>query len=221
MSDVQSWIFLLLGLLGGFALSVLFWWITNHNLVPKLEFSEEISRSKVGFYKSGIRHQVAIKNCGKRDAYNVKLRIQLKIKDKLNNGGSLWDYVDIYGSGGGYFVLRKGSMFRITPTAHSTNGFSRESFPAEIRDKYENGTLTLDDVFYNYKEVRLFIEVIATDRFSGGAKYFRSKEYTKHDIRNGVFKGRDHLSIHRQARPSSRRQSLDQSPEKPAPDGTN
>ncbi|MDV7145938.1 hypothetical protein R3X27_24950 [Tropicimonas sp. TH_r6] len=204
MADVQSWVFLFLGLFGGFAVSIAFWWLINHYFVPNLEFSVEVSRSKVGFYKSGVRHQIAIKNCGQRDAYNVKLRVRLKIKDILNNGGKLWDFMDLSVSDSEYFILRKGSMFRITPLSQTTSGFSRPMFPSEIREKYEQGVLTLDDLFSNYEEMRMFIEVIATDRFSGGAKYFRSKEYSKRDIRNGVFKGRNHLSIHRQSKPSSR-----------------
>lgn len=200
----MSWVFLVIGLLGGFGLSVIFWWITNHYLVPDIQFSEEVSRSDVGFLNSGVRHQIAIKNCGNRDAYNVKFRVRMKIKDILQNGGTLWDYMDIVVSDTEYFVLKKGIMFRVTPVAHRTSGFSQAVFPSNIRQRYKEENLTLDDLFDQYEEIRIFMEVIATDRFSEGAKYFRSKEYSKHDIRNGVFRGNNHLSIHKQTKPSAR-----------------
>lgn len=198
MQDVASWIFLILGLLGGLGFSVIFWWITNHKIVPDLQFSEEVSWAEVGFYPSGIRHQIAIKNCGKRDAYNVKFRVRLGIKDILHSGGKIWDYIDLDLASNEFFILKKGIMFRITPVAHRTKAFSSDLYPPEIREKFETGQLSLDDIFKEYDNVKLFIEAIATDRFSGGAKYFRSKEYTKRDIRKGVFWGNDHMAIHQQ-----------------------
>lgn len=204
MTDISSWTFLIIGLLGGFSLSIVFWWMLNHYLVPDLQFSDEISRSEVGFYKSSVRHQIAIKNCGRRDAYNVKFRVRLKIKDILQNGGTLWDFMDLETSGKEFFVLKKGSMFRVTPVVHRTLGFSRTIFPAHIQKLYEEQTLSLDDIFNEFHDVRVFIEVIATDRFSGGAKYFRSKEYSRNDIRNGVFWGNEHLVLHKQKRRAER-----------------
>jgi hypothetical protein len=205
MVDPASWFFLVLGLLGGFGLSFVFWWVTNHLLVPDLQFSPEISRSKAGFIKSGIRHQIAVKNCGRRDAYNVKYRVRLKITDILQNGGKIPDFVEVAVSSNEFFILGKGAMFRVTPMVSLTEGFERELFSEHIRNKFRDGILTLDDLFEEYKEISIFLEVIGTDRFSGGAKYYRSKEYSKYDVRTGVFIGSNHLSIHKQAKPSSRR----------------
>ena len=204
MTDSVSWIFLALGLLGGLALSALFWWIMNHIMVPDLQFSPEVSRSKAGFIQSGIRYQIAMKNCGRRDSYNIKCRVRLRIVDILQNGGTLPDFVLVAVSSNEFFILGKGVMFRVTPRVDLTEGFSDELYPSSIRRKFADGLLTLDDIFEEYTDVRIFVEAIGTDRFSGGAKYFRSKEYTKHDIRNGVFWRNDHLRIHKQARPSSR-----------------
>ena len=204
MGDAASWFFLVLGLIGGVGLSVVFWWTTNHFLVPDLQFSLEVSRSRAGFIKSGIRHQIAVKNCGKRDAYNVKYRVRLKITDILQNGGKIADFVEVAVSSNEFFILGKGAMFRVTPMVSLSEGFDRDLFSDNIRNKFRDGVLTLDDLFEEYNEIKIFLEVIGTDRFSGGAKYYRSKEYSKHDIRTGVFKGSNHLSIHKQARPSSR-----------------
>ncbi|MCF8468016.1 MAG: hypothetical protein K9G33_11480, partial [Sneathiella sp.] len=194
MNKTDSWIFLFLGLFGGFAFSAIFWWITNHFLVPDIQFSPEISRSKVSFIKSGTRHQMAIKNNGKRDAFNVKIRMRMKIKDILQSGGKLTDFIEIAVKDTEYFVMKKGSMFRVTPLAHLSSAFSESKFPSSLQEKFANNTITLDDVFEEYKDAKIYMEVIATDKFSGGAKYFRSREYERRDIRNGVFLKKDHLS---------------------------
>lgn len=199
-----SWISGIFGLLGGGAISYGFWWLKHHYYVPKIQFPYEVSRSKADFIKSGIRYQIALKNNGRRDAFNVRYRVKIMIKDILQNGGTIWDLLDVPVSNNEYFVLRTEEMFRVTPIFEKTKLFSKLMFSKSIVEKYEKGVLTLDDFFDEYKDVRIYLEVIGTDRFSGGSKYFRSKEFTKQDVRWGVYKGNDPLVIHKQLKASAR-----------------
>ena len=198
MADISSWIFLALGLLGGFIISLLLWWIMNHFFVPDLQFSKEISVSDAKFLESGKRYQIAFKNCGKRDALNVRFRCRMKIKDILNSGGKLWDYMNISLAGDDFYILKKGSMFRLTPRLELTKYFQSPIFSDSIREKSIDKKLTFEDIFQEYSDVKIFIEAIGVDSISGGTKYFRSKEYTRFDFRNGVFHGKKHLQIHKQ-----------------------
>ncbi|MEM9059026.1 MAG: hypothetical protein AAGD13_01065 [Pseudomonadota bacterium] len=193
----------LLGAILGIGSSGIFWWIQTHYWVPKIEFSEEVSRSNVQFIKSKVRYQIAIKNIGRRDAYNVKFRVRLRVKDILKSGGRRWDYIDIAIINKDFFYFSKDSMLLITPLPHKTERFGGSMFPKEIRESYQNGTLTFDELFSVYDEIAIYVELIATDRFSGGAKFFRSKDYSKPDVRQGIFKGKDHKVIHKQSSPAN------------------
>lgn len=86
-------------------------------------------------------------------------------------------------------VLKKGSAIRLTPLPHETKYFERGIFPQRVKDKYAEGSLTLDDLFDEFEDVNVFLQITATDMYSGATKFFESRRYTKNDIRNGVFRG--------------------------------
>lgn len=184
---LDSWFFAFFGLFGGFTLSFLFWWFMNHRMVPKIAFSPEIARLEVPFFKSGLRYQIAIKNVGQRDAFNVKYRVRLKIHDLMRQGDDIWNNYDIPTKSNEFFILTKGQRHRITPLIHQSPDFQREIFPNSIRQKAVERKLSMDDIFEVYPSSRLFLELVATDRFSGGAKYFTSPDYGLHEIKDGVF----------------------------------
>ncbi|WP_147110163.1 hypothetical protein [Tateyamaria sp. syn59] len=200
MQEIDNWLFLILGLLGGLVTSYVFWWVLNHRYVPNIVFSPEVARSEVEFHPSGFRYQVAVKNIGKREAFNVRFRLRMRIKDVRHTGGTIFDYINLELVNNEFFMFAAGSMFRITPLPHKTARFSTDVFPEGIQKKYRDGVLGMDDLFNEWAGAEMFLEVIATDRFSGGMKFFRSPLYTKKDIRRGVFKGKIHDCIHKQTR---------------------
>lgn len=126
--------------------------------------------------------------------------MRLKILDVRHSGGEIYDYVNLKLVNDEFFELKKGAMFRITPLPHLTGRFGTMVFPERIVDRYHSGRLGMDDIFNEWKDVAIFLEVLATDRFSGGMKFFRSPLYRKSDIRNGIFKGKDHDVIIAQSR---------------------
>ena len=184
----MDWLMLVLGLFGGLLLSHIWWWVMSHVLVPKLVFSDEIARAEADFRKSGVRHQVAIKNVGKRSAQNVRIKLRLRVRDVRRNGGRLWDSSYVRLRNDELFVLPPGGMVRLSPLPEETTDFDSLLFDVAIREKRRQGTLSLDDVFDAYSDVDLIVQVIATDAFSRCTRVLESKHYRRSDIRNGVFR---------------------------------
>jgi len=185
--DFNDIALLFLGAGLGLILSFLFWLLTNHFLVSKLVFSEHLAKSAANQNISGLKHQFAIKNIGNRSAIDVQLRARIRIFDIKRSGGKLWDTYDLTIRGNHLMRFKNNTMLRYSIHTHLTERFDRKIFGDDINKLRAERTLTLDHFFEKYERVEVYIEALATDRFSGARKYFTSKRLKEEDVVTGVF----------------------------------
>jgi|APMed6443717190_1056831.scaffolds.fasta_scaffold92909_1 hypothetical protein len=186
----------LLGLFGGFGLSYFLWWYLNHRLVPKIEFSEELSRRPIDYDKQAVRHQFAFKNIGKRSIVNIRLKARIRINDPRKRGVNIFNYFDIAinDNNGEIFEMKPGVMLRISVDVHKSKNLDNPLLDNFLLQKLKTEDITLDDIFFIYPDSVFFVQIIGTDIYSNATKVFVSKMYAKDDVRSGVFKGKE-LSI--------------------------
>lgn len=190
MYDVVSWIFLLLGVFGGFALSFIFWWWVNHRLVPSISFSEELSKRPIDYDKQRYRHQFAFKNTGARSIVNIRIKARLQIIDPRKRGSIIKNYFDVALSNNEVFELKPERMIRMAPMLHQSTALGSPILDERLGQALNNETLTLDDVFEIYPDALFYVEAIGTDIYSNATKVFQSKFYGRADVRLGIYKGR-------------------------------
>lgn len=190
MFEIDAWVFLLLGLFGGFFLSFAFWYYINHRLVPEISFSPELSKRKVTFDEIGYRYQFAFKNTGKRSVVNVRIKARLCVIDPLKRGNNIENFFDIALTNNDIFELKPTQMLRFAFMLHNSSSLDGKILDRSIQDLFKSGHVTLDDVFTVYPSAYCFVQIIGTDSYSNATKVFHSKMYGKKDIRNGVFRGK-------------------------------
>lgn len=190
MSNSDSWIFLFLGLTGGFGLSFAFWWWVNHHLVPDVAFSKEVGKRSIDYDKQPFRHQFAFKNVGKRSVVNIRLKVRLVIVDPLGRGSSIRNFFDIALPNHELFELRPNELMRMALLVHRSDRLKSTIIDDKLRNLVVNEDATLDDVFEVYPDAYFYVQLIGTDVYSNATKVFQSVNYSKQDVRTGVFKGK-------------------------------
>jgi len=186
MTDLDAWVFLLLGLLGGFALSAIFWWYLNHYMVPKISFSDEIAKRPSSLNPSGFMYRIKIKNTGKRRVIDLNVTVRIAIYELGLK--KLWNWYDIDISGKSVPMLGKGMNRLIVLRPQETLDFGRSIFPNKIQNKLQSGELSLENVLELGSKSYIRLYIFGNDEFSGARKLFFSKKYTRRDIRTGIFK---------------------------------
>jgi len=182
--------FTVIGLLGGFVLSFLLWWMLNHQMVPIIEFAEEVSRRPITYDRQTTRHQFALKNTGARSIINVRLKARLRIKDPRKRGSNVLNYYDISLSNNELFELKPDDRVAMSLDFHNSTSLNDRLLDPNIIKKLVAETLTLDDVLDCYPDAIFYIQVIGTDIYSHATKVFQSQLYAQADIRNGVFEAK-------------------------------
>ncbi len=188
---MSNWFFAVFGLFGGFVVSFLFWWWLNHRMVPTIMFPEELSKRPYHFGKFRSRIQIAFKNTGKRSIVDIRYTVLLIINDPLKRGNNIQNIYKLNAGSGDLFILRPGSVRRIGIMPHLSFGLKDSPLLGEIPLKLEEQSLDMDDVFQEYPDAKIKINVIGVDIFSNAVRVFESKMYELSDIRNGVFRGSD------------------------------
>lgn len=90
--NLEAVITTIIGLLGGFMLSALFWYVTVHMIGPSLEFSEQISR--IADSTGATVYRVKIRNSNKRRGiidvtFKVSIRLPMRAVDPLARSSSI------------------------------------------------------------------------------------------------------------------------------------
>lgn len=67
----MEWVLAAIGLLGGFALSAMWWWLLAHKFVPRLSFGDGIAETDDA--GSGcVRYRLKVQNTGRRDIIDAQ-----------------------------------------------------------------------------------------------------------------------------------------------------
>jgi hypothetical protein len=209
----------LAGLLSGLLLALIRWWVSRVLLGPKVTFSPKISKlSEVvsDEDKSKGRYRIKLRNDRRfRQLIDVKLVARLSIlglrpEPKFQNR---WTAVDIpIGEANGTIPrLRKKwdvedglYIFGLNVNRiESLHGF----WPPEIRQKKNDGTLTLEDLMDAGQggKAKLRIFVSGYDQLSGTRKMFESKPYIrKHPVEDDCIQNGDFVEDSLEIAPQSK-----------------
>ena len=195
---VETIISISIGFLFGIIASLLAWWFQSHLIVPNIQFSPNISKIPSVDKKSGYNYRIKLENSGKRSIIDIEIMVKLRIKgvgDFPNN----WrvNYIPLEEMGINYRIpiitrkKEKKSGHIITLDINEVVDFKKletlERYPDNIKRKAKEKTLLLEDVLRLGSEANIRIEAFGFDEFSGARKFFKSKFYTIHEIKEGRF----------------------------------
>lgn len=180
---------LVLGFLLGFVASFLVWLWVAHGIVPRIVFSDGISKLRDDGESPGFKYRIKLQNIGRREAIDVETVVALVLHGMQTHSprNSLTVHLDHTWARIPIMRRRTGNRFIRVDPEHN-NEFKSPRFPAHIRQRAEAGTLTLEDVMgLGTKPASLQVTAFAYDSFSGSRKVFQSKKYRAIDIRSGAF----------------------------------
>ena len=187
------WVSLVIGFLIGIVSSFLVWWFVLRILVPKISFSESISKTKTKEEKSGYRYRLKIENSGRRGIIDVDLVCKLRLKGVYPGDGSNWQVVTIPVRNKWYIRIRPTrknklrEVVRLEMDKVKIDNFDKDIYPEEIRQKCREGTLLLEDLLSLGTERTFWLVLMGYDEFSGSRKVFISKSYDLAHIKLGKF----------------------------------
>ena len=182
----------IVGLVGGVTLSVTFWYVTRHVLVPKVEFSQKISKR---FAADGTAaYEFQLRN---RSRYRGVVDVQFTAK-LVSSNVAMWNYwkgdgrigapipmeirdVPFLSRKDGFRIIRLDlQQFFETVSSHYRRALVLENLNINSPELLESLLKVGDDTF-------LILEALAYDSWSGSRKYYRSPAYRIDDIVNGRF----------------------------------
>ncbi len=193
---------LLLGIPLGVLSSLFAWWILFHLIVPKIEFSKKISKSKLDNNPSGYRYAVKMKNSGRRSIIDLELIARLRIRGLKPEYPNNWHPIDIpmaFNRVPELLPVKKRQFllvveFRIA----DIDAYSQSLLPNKLSTKVEAETILLEEVMSTGLESNLQVFLFGYDEFSGTRKVFASKKFLVDDISSGKFeKNTLNISIQR------------------------
>lgn len=182
---------LLLSFLLGVAASALFWWVQNHYVVPRVVFSDGISKQRTDDSPSGVRYRIKLVNNGKRRAIDLEVIARLRIKGLRPEFPGNWEVIDLamYVDRQPFVSPSRNFVARFYP--EGTEKFASSLFPQAIIDKKRQRLLTLEDVMQLGNNADLMLVVFCYDEFSGARKMFHTRRFTREDIVELPFRTED------------------------------
>lgn len=183
---------LLIGVPIGVVCSLLAWWVLFHGVVPKLRFSENISKIKSRENEGRFRYRVKFENYGQRRIVNLEISVCLNIRGLSKESLETWDVVifSLNSPSTHAFLdpVKKGGLRRfVIFDINGTDDFSQKIFPEHIRKKHSAKQLKLEDLLLLGQETTARVSILGDDGYSGSRKLFQSKVYTEIDIKEAPF----------------------------------
>lgn len=174
----------IINVLTGVVSSYIVWYLTFKILVPKIHFSNKISRVSTTENNSKYKYRFKFENCGHRDIIDLEIIVKLRIKGLSVNFPENWHVIYLPTSTLDYKnvaivrpISKKGLRVVLEIKTYESDYFKDMIFPSDIRTLAETKSLTLEDVMNLGKDSELQIFIFGTDEFSGSKKFFESKIY--------------------------------------------
>lgn len=184
----EAIISLICGLLGGFVLSFVFWYFLNKEIIPRLYFSEYLSRKPSEFHRCGERVQLRIKNKGLRAAFDVRVRVKIVVPDILKRGSKAKNSYGLAMETKSIFRIKRGSLRSLEIVLNESDCFLKPVFSKLINDKRTEQKLVIDDLFSEYPGCYFEAQILAVDSFSSAFTCIESGRYSLDKIWDGEFK---------------------------------
>ena len=171
----------LAGVFLGILSSLLAWAFLFHYLIPTVSFGQYIAKTKVNYNKSGYIYRFKIENTGTRRIIDIDFYPLILISG-LRGNKQIERIKPVAGTKKTPLLI-PGKARYIAIQVDKTKRFGADYMPDLIKEKYNNGTLTLEDVLSSGTKAQLLIYVFGYDEFSGTRKLFESKIYEMNDIK--------------------------------------
>lgn len=184
-------VFFLLGIPTGILASLIAWWILFRKLTPKMSFSDVILKTPVAHNNNRYSYGVKVENSGSRIIVDAEFFVQFRAKGLIAETPNRWSVV--------FIPLPYNRIPRMRPvktnhvrdiltlSINSATDFGTNLFPDEIRRKFKEEKLVLEDIMGLGSDTTLQIISFGYDEFSGARTVFESKVYRTQDIVDGVF----------------------------------
>jgi len=182
---------LVLSMVVGFPFGVLSsfvaWWLLFHYFVPRISFSAQIRKTETEDTKSRSEYRVKVKNIGKRTMIDIELIARYRVKGVVPDRPNNWKWENLKVDSDRVPMIQPSTnrIFRIFP--EQTESFKYAPYPDNIREKAQEGILTLEDLLglKQGSEIRMYI--FGFDNFSGARKLFVSQFYNISSIKPDMF----------------------------------
>lgn len=183
---------MLIGIPIGIVCSLFAWWLLFHGIVPKLRFSDYISKQESKENTGRFRYRVKFENYGRRRIVNLEVSVCLNIKGLSEESPQTWDVVNLKLKSPPIHAfldpIRKEGIRRfVILDINGTDDFSHKIFSETIRKKYQVRQLKLEDLLRIGNETSVRVSIMGDDAYSGSRKLFQSKKYIIEDIKEGSF----------------------------------
>lgn len=170
----------------GLATSFVFFYWQFHLVVPRVRFSDKISKLPAG--DVGNRYRVKYENCGSRAMIEVTLMARLRVKGVRKDLPLNWGVATIpMESITPRVASVKTSHIRHVPELELWKTEFDRTFPGDVVEHTHNGTMTLEELLSCGTSSELRVYLFAYDEFSGARKVFESKVYGVADVVEGAF----------------------------------
>ncbi|WP_293372181.1 hypothetical protein [Nevskia sp.] len=178
----------LIGIPIGVVCSLVAWWIVFHGIVPKLDFSEHISKTLDERSDGLPTYRIKIRNCGYRDIVDVQLFARVYVTGLNPRSPSTRRIVLIPLGIAQWPTLEvKGGAKLTALLSEKAVALTESWYPESVRTMAASGTMKLEDILSMGESAQLQMAAFAYDAFSGTRKVFVSKYYSKDDVRVGRF----------------------------------
>ena len=192
---------ILLGISSSLVASVVFWVFTFWYSPTKIRFSSQIEKSTDSYDKSHKRYRIKLLNIGRRDLLEVTYIVRLSISTETSSGEQTTNntylglgYSDVppVFHGKKWQNINKGKnaawILPLLMIDSTYSEFSKRFYPENIQKAAKDKSLTLDDVFQEFKDrIGITIYAFGFDAITGARKMFQSKWYSTKDIKQGTF----------------------------------
>jgi len=178
--DAATILSLVIGIPLGSLASFIAWWIVAHRIRPSLRFSSKISKTASRRNPQGFVYRVKFINSGRRGILDLEISclLYLKISDP-----QITTVVNIGLSRNRIPYLSRTSKPQLLHLRlFETLKLGNAPFPAQIREKFRDGTLELEELFRLDPEAKMVVLVFGYDEFSGSRQLMRSGFYRINDI---------------------------------------
>lgn len=192
--NLESMLTTVIGLLGGVALSALFWYFITHLIVPRLAFSEQITK-RFTVDRRPV-YELRVTNASRRravvDLSVTVLVISTGLKMYPGSRGTTTIVLPVSHYAHNILRLRPRKGFRVirldldktfrTADEHHRRTFSLDKYDSESKN-------ALEYLLSQGENGSLVVEMLGYDEWSGSRKYFQSPSYRIEDIVHGQFDG--------------------------------
>lgn len=188
-------LYLVIGAVLGFFVSIAAWLFTNKYLVPKIKFANKISKIRSKDNPDKFEYRIRLENAGKRDIVDLHVYALVRIVG-LEENKEISQLVTLLLSENYPTVIvpcKSESNYGIRQYRIEVNNcerFKETIYGKDINEKYSQGILTLEDLLLIKDDVTVHFAALGTDRLSGTRKYIESEQpYTYDSISYGDYEG--------------------------------